>query len=82
MYQVARHYGHYAHNVDYLIELGHDDYGTLCGGRHKALLFQDRDAARAAARKARRCCRGWNATKQRPSRPYPRVCFLAIETAY
>lgn len=56
---------------------GHKDYllrwdaewGTACSWSVVgALGFPSRAAARAAARKARRCCMGWNRSKARPAR--------------
>ena len=63
MYIVGRQFGKHR---DVLV--GWDqDYGTVCGAA-KALRFPDYQSARAAARKARRCCMGWNHTKGRVRR--------------
>lgn len=51
------------------------EWGTVCGG-HRPLIFPTEQAARAAARKARRCCMGWNRKKQRKARA--RMNFEAI----
>ena len=54
-YRVIRKYGR---NTDYLT--GFDkEWGTVCGGT-EPLHFATKEAAKAAARKARRCCMGWN----------------------
>lgn len=59
---------------DYLI--GFDPlWGTVCAGS-KPLEFPTADAARAAARKARRACMGYNHIKQRPARA--RMNFKAV----
>ena len=58
MYIVTRHYG--KRNADYLTSLN-DPWGTICTASKKhALAFPDELTARAAARKARRVCMGWN----------------------
>jgi hypothetical protein len=73
-YIVIRKYGRC--NVDYLCKLQNDVFGTTCtGNRNRAIATNDFDAARAMARKARRVCVGWNHTKGKPSRPYPRINF-------
>ena len=63
-YYVTRRYGR---NRDILI--GWDlEYGTVAGHPAKAIVFPDYDSARAAARKARRVCMGWNHAKGRLKR--------------
>ena len=63
-YIVIRRYG--VHGADYLS--GFDStWGTVQRGS-RPLRFPTYSAARAAARKARRVCTGWNAAKQRPRR--------------
>ena len=62
MYIVTRHCGR--QNVDYLLSLN-NPWGTVCmGAKSKALTFPDVESARAAARKARRACMGWNGRHQ------------------
>lgn len=67
MYAVIRRYGP---NADYLISLN-DYWGTVCAGdatrqagQSFALKFNSLQAARAAARKARRACMSWNGQHQ------------------
>ena len=80
-YIVIRQYG--KNNEDFLGCLQFetaDPWGTTCfGTKYLAAKFPSKEAANSAARKARRVCMGWNATKQRPARPYPRVKFFAKE---
>jgi hypothetical protein len=72
---VVRH----ARYTDYLIpDFGRDRWGTTVGHISNAIQFPTPEAARAAARKARRVCMGWNHAKGTPARPYPRIQFRAI----
>jgi hypothetical protein len=60
----------------FLSDLAQDKWGTttVCTIT-RAMRFPSRDAARAAARKARRICMGWDYTSLRVVRPWPRARF-------
>lgn len=76
-YIIARQYGSRGRDRDYLSAiLTPENFGTLCRGQAD-WIFADLNAAKSAARKARRACMKWNHAKQRPSRA--RMNFFVVQ---